>query len=184
MTPSKITYLEWVEIKNLWGEFDISWQLDPQVNILLGINGSGKTTLLGVINSIINKRRDIIERYKFDEVTLRFNDQIFIAVKRIAKDELLEELLKEEADESRKIFLKAILENKAAVSAYQIKGSFPKEIIREGHEAVNFADVISIRKISTFDMSCQAKRKTEGNEGGVTENEGRVTELDELLSKF
>jgi len=192
MTPSKITYLGRVEIKNLWGEFDISWQLDPQVNILLGINGSGKTTLLGIINSIVNKRRDI-ERYKFDEVTLRFNDQNFIAVKRIARDELLEKLLKGEADESVPKAIKAILENKAAVSAYQISavsayqitGSFSKEMTRESHEAVNFADVISIRKISTFDMSCQAKRKTEGNEGGVTENEGRVvTELDKLLSKL
>jgi predicted ATPase len=40
----KITHLKRIQIKNLWGEVDIDWQLNSHVNILIGINGSGKAT--------------------------------------------------------------------------------------------------------------------------------------------
>lgn len=72
----KITHLERIEIKNLWGEFDINWQLDPNVNILIGINGSGKTTLLGIIESIFNGMAQ--DNYDYDKVKLSFNDNHFI----------------------------------------------------------------------------------------------------------
>ena len=35
-----------IEISNLWGRYDIAWDLRPDVNILSGINGVGKTTIL------------------------------------------------------------------------------------------------------------------------------------------
>ena len=35
-----------VEIKSLWGRFNLEWKLNPDVNILSGINGSGKSTIL------------------------------------------------------------------------------------------------------------------------------------------
>jgi predicted ATP-dependent endonuclease of OLD family len=53
----KITHLERIEIKNLWGEVDIDWQLDPLVNILIGINGSGKTTILELVDSIVQGKK-------------------------------------------------------------------------------------------------------------------------------
>lgn len=40
-----------IEIKRLWGQFDINWRLNEDVNILSGINGSGKSTLLDCIAS-------------------------------------------------------------------------------------------------------------------------------------
>lgn len=42
-------YIKKVEIKSLWGRFDLEWNLNRDVNILAGINGSGKTTLLEMI---------------------------------------------------------------------------------------------------------------------------------------
>ena len=42
-----------VEIKSLWNRFDLTWNLNPDVNILSGINGSGKSTILGCIASLI-----------------------------------------------------------------------------------------------------------------------------------
>ena len=29
-----------IEVKGLWGQFDLCWTLEPQVNILSGTNGS------------------------------------------------------------------------------------------------------------------------------------------------
>lgn len=39
-------YIQRIEIKGLWGRFNIQWDLRPDVNILSGINGVGKTTIL------------------------------------------------------------------------------------------------------------------------------------------
>lgn len=39
-------YIKCIEIHGLWGRYDITWNLRPDVNILSGINGVGKTTIL------------------------------------------------------------------------------------------------------------------------------------------
>ena len=44
-----------VEIKSLWNRFDLSWTLNPDVNILSGINGSGKSTILDCTAALIAK---------------------------------------------------------------------------------------------------------------------------------
>ena len=39
-------YIKRIEIKGLWGRKNISWELNPEVNILSGVNGIGKSTIL------------------------------------------------------------------------------------------------------------------------------------------
>lgn len=52
MAETPIMRIERIEIKGLWGKYDIDWTLDPKVNILIGINGSGKTTVLNLVESL------------------------------------------------------------------------------------------------------------------------------------
>jgi predicted ATP-dependent endonuclease of OLD family len=59
MAQKDITHIEKVEIKNLWGKYDIDWKLNPNVNILIGINGSGKTTILNVMNEALDMTMEI-----------------------------------------------------------------------------------------------------------------------------
>ncbi len=75
---TKITHLKRIQIKNLWGEVDIDWQLNPFVNILIGINGSGKTTLLGIIESISKPQER--NKYQYDSVKFTFNDNCIITL--------------------------------------------------------------------------------------------------------
>lgn len=42
-----------VEIKALWGRYDLKWDMNPDVNILSGLNGSGKSTILESIVKLI-----------------------------------------------------------------------------------------------------------------------------------
>ena len=51
-------YLTYVRLDGVWGNKDFEWkEIDPQVNILVGINGSGKTTILNVIAEKIGAQR-------------------------------------------------------------------------------------------------------------------------------
>ena len=69
-------YISKVEIKNLWGRYDIVWNLDPSVNVLSGINGSGKSTVLSCmslcigINVIFKEYIGIVE-----EIKVTFNNK-------------------------------------------------------------------------------------------------------------
>ncbi len=44
------SYIERIEIKGLWGRYDVNWTLHPDVNILVGENGTGKSTVLKLVN--------------------------------------------------------------------------------------------------------------------------------------
>ena len=46
-------YISKVEIKGLWGRFDLSWDLNEDVNVLSGGNGSGKSTILKCVYSVL-----------------------------------------------------------------------------------------------------------------------------------
>ena len=42
-------YIERIEIKGLWGRYDVDWKLNRDVNILVGENGTGKSTILDIL---------------------------------------------------------------------------------------------------------------------------------------
>ncbi len=49
----KTNLIRYIDICNVWKRYDFHWEnLNPDVNILIGINGSGKTTLFNIIDSI------------------------------------------------------------------------------------------------------------------------------------
>jgi predicted ATPase len=68
-------YIAKVEIKNLWGRYDIVWNLDPSVNVLSGINGSGKSTVLDCISVTISVNVSVEElTKKVESVKIIFNN--------------------------------------------------------------------------------------------------------------
>ncbi len=72
MVETPITYIERIEIKGLWGKYDIDWTLDPKVNILIGINGSGKSTVLNMIDSVVKRKN--FTKTKVERIGVIFKD--------------------------------------------------------------------------------------------------------------
>ena len=64
-----------VEIKLLWGRFDLEWDLHPDVNILSGINGSGKSTLLECLAFLLTEGMlpEFLEK-KIQKIKVCFDD--------------------------------------------------------------------------------------------------------------
>lgn len=71
----KINYIEKVEISGLWQRYDITWTLNPDVNILAGINGSGKTTIFDCISGLVATGKIPISRLQMvEKINVFFND--------------------------------------------------------------------------------------------------------------
>lgn len=62
-----------VEIKGFFGARDIYWELDRDLNVLVGINGSGKSTILKLINSALHDR-PCDEWELGDSITIHFHN--------------------------------------------------------------------------------------------------------------
>ena len=65
------SYIERIEIKGLWGRFDVDWKLHSDVNILVGENGTGKSTILKLVESYLKgEKAEIRSKLEFIEILL------------------------------------------------------------------------------------------------------------------
>lgn len=81
-----------IEILNLWKKYDFHWEnLNPDVNILIGINGSGKTTLFNIIDSVMTADVKRLKMYDVD-VRLRIDNDEVLYTKGTTASELKERL--------------------------------------------------------------------------------------------
>ena len=69
-------YIKRIEIKGLWGRKNISWELNPDVNILSGVNGIGKSTILNrSVHSLDGLRGGSLHSEATDGVKLVFEPE-------------------------------------------------------------------------------------------------------------
>lgn len=72
--PTKI-YIKNIDIKNINGYNNISWDLENDVNILIGKNGTGKSTILQLVDAFFNSKNDVLNRYKEPDIAITINKQ-------------------------------------------------------------------------------------------------------------
>lgn len=66
-----------VHIEAVWGHKDFEWNnIDPEVNIVVGINGSGKTTLLNLICAELEGDASLIRKYQLHYLDLEYYDSV------------------------------------------------------------------------------------------------------------
>ena len=90
MEEQNLKYISNIEIKGLWGRYDVNWKLNSDVNILVGENGTGKSTILKsiielfeLLNNVSNfesqanvyvEHLNISYNFKKDKVELIYNN--------------------------------------------------------------------------------------------------------------
>lgn len=62
--------LNHIDIKKIYGNSNIKWDLEQDTNILLGKNGCGKSTVIKLIHACINNNKEVFEQYEYPYVEL------------------------------------------------------------------------------------------------------------------
>lgn len=83
--------IEKIEIKGLFGKKDICWELNPQVNVLVGENGSGKSTILLILANMLSHYEIKKEYANLFDITKLFFQEGYLET--ISHDEFLKDLL-------------------------------------------------------------------------------------------
>ena len=65
----KSKYISNIEIKGLWGRYDVNWKLNSDVNILVGENGTGKSTILKLVYTYLKWSSTLLNRFMFEAET-------------------------------------------------------------------------------------------------------------------
>jgi hypothetical protein len=76
----KGTKITRVEIKGLWGRYDLAWDLLPDVNILAGVNGSGKSTIITHVAALITTGRPFFNKKATEHLLVIFDNGQQISV--------------------------------------------------------------------------------------------------------
>lgn len=155
--------LKTIEIKGLFGKYNIEWNLNSSLNILSGINGSGKTTVLDIIAALLIRGRmtDLIER-KTEQVIITFEDNSELICVSF-RDSLLK--LRQKAREND-LYLelwndvtKDLSANKRLSEINQLKINASISYLQRKRKKVPvkpFLDTLKIDIISTFDTTLPA----------------------------
>ena len=62
MKKQELNYIQQLDIKGLWGLYDVHLKLNPDVNIIVGENGTGKSTLLMILKMIAGLPVDLTQK--------------------------------------------------------------------------------------------------------------------------
>ncbi|MEM7730755.1 MAG: AAA family ATPase, partial [Pseudomonadota bacterium] len=66
-----MNYIESVEIEGFWGRKNVSLNLNPDLNFLIGPNGSGKTTIINLVSAVLRADIPALYSVQFDKATIK-----------------------------------------------------------------------------------------------------------------
>ncbi len=165
---TKISKISRVEIKGLWKRFDLTWDLQPDVNILSGINGSGKSTILSCIVGLITGQLDKLHQGLMEKVVIIFDNERHLTFEHFKLNDTIENLEKKAQVDN--IFEKILIDlkkkeglnyEKTKYIQFEIGVSFFDDLKTTLGELNN---LIKIDIISTFDNEIpEIGRRPDGN---------------------
>ena len=149
--------LKKIEIVGLWHEYNISWILNQDVNILVGENGAGKSTIFDLCCTVIPpfSMKQYLSQ-KADKIRIVFDDEYVIECVNF-KDSYNKLKEKAEADPSYKTMFEDISddigERRKTRLDFGIYASFTQFYHKENLiSSDEFVNKVNINVISTFDM--------------------------------
>lgn len=110
-------YIKSINVKGLYGRFDLRQEFYPGVNILYGKNGSGKTTLLHILANALNGDYDRFAYLKFDSIKIRLANGVILTI--------------HQSDIPEKFYQFNLSANDKTISTYEYRFQFQNDILEE-----------------------------------------------------
>lgn len=189
--------IEKVEIKGLFGKKDICWELNPQVNVLVGVNGSGKSTILSIIYCMLNNLPNSHKNMIFDIAKIYFdknevepvirkntNKHQFVDVEKLIRD-MVEQIEKEKEKEwVNSVLLENTIREKIrkTVQLYNDKQVLIVQQIEQTADSKEFFKNFNLTMISTLNLSANAIFEFKGSNEEVLNI--LDLEMDKVLNQF
>ena len=179
MKHKKVEIITKIEIINLWNRFDITWNVNTDVNVLAGINGSGKSTIFDLIVGLLFGHSNETNPELIDSIRITFDND---NSKTISYEYVISSLKKLErrakTEFKIKNFINHLKEERSREYIYKNKITteiFDYSSLEKGidtiHESLNF-DIIS-----TFDNLLD-----ENSELMFKKNKNKITDLDKIIN--
>lgn len=175
-------YLKSIEVKGLFDEKDIRWDLSD-VSVLVGKNGAGKSTILRSVYDLLtdenkgtlNLSTEFILNF-IDDASIRFKKNspfseremsIFLENINKTKHLKIKKTSRSNKDDSFNKYLAALHEiyKEVSINKGRVSTIFTSEITKENEEAI--AD-ISVEMISTINMSANSINELKKSDGNTT----------------
>ena len=151
-----------IEIIGLWHEYNLTWNLKKDVNILVGGNGAGKTTIFDLVCSTIppyRMQKNLIR--KADKIKLVFDGDYTVQCINF-RDSFLSLKERAEDDPSYKILLEEVSEDVGERHNSQLDFGIFATLTQFFHKGkqikpTELEDLIQISIVSTFDAPLPKK---------------------------
>jgi predicted ATP-binding protein involved in virulence len=162
-----------IKIEKLFDLFSYSIDLNQEedLTILTSPNGYGKTTVLNIVYNLFNYRFFYFQKLVFSEITLLFDDQSKINIKKTIKEtEIAKEIRKDkltgkEPAINYKVSFYLYDETNINIGSFEYTGARDEGIISQIERYIPF-----VHRIST--------------EGWIDERYNRILGFDDLLNEF
>jgi len=141
-----------IEIKGLWGKYDLELDLKKDINIIFGENGSGKTAIIELVYAVLfqtNKR----EKYKFREVILTFSDGTFYKSQFVENPKnYVKNAIRNLQEEIKTQKKEGIFDNIDNIEQDYNNVYYEQYSVKDTNEKIHPKDLIQIVKINTFEF--------------------------------
>ncbi len=162
--------LRYVEIKKLFGQYDVEWNIDKDTTVLVGQNGSGKTTILNLLQAVLigDSQRNEVQKtaniadscrvHLSDDTTMVMHYQNRIGssfIKFFIKQELKKQRNIEEISEDDPEYIKLVEQLKHLNITHTMFGNSDQISLKDFH----------FEFISTLNMSANAINNVTASDG-------------------
>ena len=152
--------LRYVEIKKLFGQYDVEWNIEKDTTVLVGQNGSGKTTILKVLMTALSNEHKVVDSLANDiigalsKVDLYLSDERHIRAiyNRENFDSYLDYFLNSNRDDKESMFKSLSEFSKMPINSLSVSQKFMKCDSNDDAAKQEYA----IELISTLNLSANA----------------------------
>lgn len=187
-----MNYIESVEIEGFWGRKNVSLQLHPDLNFLIGPNGSGKTTIINLVSAVLRADIPALYSVQFDKVTLKMktvgaNRKPLIEVAKVVDPKMsnfeLIYTVKEKASDKG--------------TTYGVEGPYDERIYRDARYARNrryreagarlsgiLSDLVEVNWLSIHRASAELERRNRREDSYESSIDHKLQDISRAFSNF